>query len=115
MSFLTRYRSKEVLPVGLASLYTSRTIVLVAMGFLSLFLPIFLLEQYGSLQKVIVFYFITWLAYLLLAAPGAKVTNYIGLKLCLALSLPCLALFYLSLYFFAADLVVWTTMAGLAL
>ena len=41
--------------------------------------------------------------------------NYIGLKLCLALSLPCLALFYLSLYFFAADLVVWTTMAGLAL
>ncbi len=115
MSILSHYKDKDMLPPGLASLFTSRTIILVAFGFTGLFLPIFLIQQYGSLEKMILFYLFTWLAYLFFVAPGAKIMNVIGIRLSLSLSLPFLASFYLALYFFETDILIWTIVAGLSL
>src|SRR3989339_2045451 len=115
MSIISRYKDKNILPPGLASLYTSRTLILVAAGFIGLFLPVFLLQQYQSLQAVIWFYFWTWFLYLLLAAPGARLMNVFGITKVMIYSLPFLAFFYLALYFFENDVLVWTVVAGLSL
>lgn len=110
MSLISDY-SGNILPAGLVSLYISRTIVLIAGGFMGLFLPVFLLIQYKSLNATIIFYFIGWLAYLLLAPLGARLINVFGIKRCLMIALNFLALFYVSLYFFEKDLLTFTVLA----
>ncbi len=115
MSIISDYKSKNILPPGLASLYTSRTIILIASGFIGLFLPVYLLIQYQSLEKTILFYLAGWLGYLLLVAVGAKFINVIGMKGSLILALPFLALFYVSLYFFESNITLFTVLALLTL
>ena len=115
MSIFANYRVKGILSPGLASLYTSRTIVLIAMGFVGMFGPVFFLIKYQSLEKTIWFYLVAWIMYLFLAAPGAKIMNHLGIKGTLILSLPFLALFYLCLYFFDNNLLLFSIMAMIAL
>jgi YQGE family putative transporter len=115
MFIISRYKTKDILPPGLASLYTSRTLILIASGFIGLFLPVFLLQQYNSLQVVIWFYLVSWFLYLMLAAPGARLMNVFGIKKAMIYSLPFLALFYIALYFFENDILAWTIIAGLSL
>jgi len=115
MSFLADYKNQGPLPQGLVALYTSRTLILVAGGFMGLFLPVFLLIQYQSLPLTIFYYLWTWGLYLFLIVPGAKLMNFFGLKRCLIYSLPLLALFYLAMYFFPQDILSWTIISGLAL
>ncbi|MBU1131268.1 MFS transporter [Patescibacteria group bacterium] len=111
MSIYSNYKQKNILSPGLSSLYTSRAIVLIASGFLGLFLPVFLLIQYKDLKTTILFYLISWFLYLMLVAPGAKLMNVFGLKRVFIASLPFLALFYGSLYFFEKDIWLFTILA----
>ncbi|MBU1036787.1 MFS transporter [Patescibacteria group bacterium] len=115
MSIISRYHQKNILPPGLASLYTSRTIVLIAMGFTGLFYPIFLLLNFHSLEKTIIWYLVTWALYVFSVALGVKMINYIGIKNSIIASLPFLALFYFASYNFSNNLLFWVVIAALAL
>jgi len=108
MGIIKDYKAKDMLSPGLASLYTSRTIILIASGFVGLFLPVFLLQQYQSLEITIWFYLVGWVMYMFLVVPGAKMMNILGIKEALMLSLPFLAIFYVALYFFENDILSWT-------
>ena len=72
-----------------------------ASGMIWLFLPIFLFEKFNySISKVIIFYLIAAVLYGVLVPVGARIMTKIGLKKSLILAMPCLAFYYLSLYFF---------------
>ena len=115
MFILKDYQHKHILPPDLASLYTSRTIILVASGFLGLFLPGFLLINIKSLELVLLYYLIGWGLYLFLVAPGAMLINKFGIKAVFTAALPVLALYYATLYFLPGDVLVFTVLSMLVL
>ena len=115
MFILKDYQHKHILPPDLASLYTSRTIILVASGFLGLFLPVFLLINIKSLELVLLYYLIGWGLYLFLVAPGAMLINKFGIKAVFTAALPVLALYYATLYFLPGDVLVFTVLSMLVL
>ncbi|MDD5566882.1 MAG: MFS transporter [Patescibacteria group bacterium] len=99
-SWLSLIFPKTHFSSDIIALYSQRLIQGLAIGLLGLFLPIFLYEKLNfSLSAVMLYYFLTWLAYLFLVQPGARLMSKFGLKLSMMLSVPFLALFYLALYF----------------
>jgi len=115
MSVFSGYKNAHLLPPGLASLYTSRSILLIAAGFVGLFLPVFLLLQYNSIEKVIIYYLISFALYTLTVASGAIFMNYIGIRNSIIWSFPFLAAFYTCYYFFDVNLVIFTVLSLLFL
>ncbi|MBT3689798.1 MFS transporter [bacterium] len=111
MKIIEDYKKGHLLPPGLASLYTSRSILLIAGGFVGLFLPVYLLIQYQSLEKVIVYYLISFGLYIFTATPGAIFMNYIGIRNSIIWAFPFLAGYFASLYFFETDIVVFTVLS----
>jgi len=111
MNLFKDYRQKNLLPPGLASLYTAKTITMIATGFIGLFLPIFLLQQFNSLSITIGYYLVTWVIYLLVAALGARLINIFGLKKVIMMAMPFLALFYVCLYLIDYNLWLFTVLA----
>lgn len=115
MSIISDYKQKNLLSPGLASLYTHRTIMLIATGFLGLFLPVFLLINYQSLEKTILYYLVGWGLYLFTVALGARLLNTLGFKKSIVLAMPFLALFYVFLYNFEVDILLFTILSLLVL
>lgn len=67
-------------------LYTNRLIQLIADGLLGVFMPVFLLQAFGSINKTLIFYLAIFVFYTLLAAPGAMLASRISFKNALTLS-----------------------------
>ena len=85
---------------GFVSIYSSRIIMGISSGLLGLFLPIFLYEFFNfDLKFVIAYYFIDYLIYLLVVAPGAMLSvNVLGLKKSMIISSIWGALYYWMFY-----------------
>ncbi len=98
-SFNKKYFDKP-LSHGFVSLYTGRTIALISMGLLGLFMPIFLFELFGNnIQMTFTFYGIGFISYGLIVAIGAKFLNRYGFKKALQTSVFLGALYYALFYF----------------
>ena len=89
---------------GFVSLYTGKTIVMIANGLLGLFLPIFLYNLFGmNFQYAIVYFGAGYLLYGLLVAFGARFLNRFGFRKALRFSVALGALFYAIFYFMDKD------------
>lgn len=85
---------------GFVSLYTGKTIVMIAMGLLGIFLPIFLYNLFGqNIRLTFVYYAAGYFFYGLFVAFGARFLNKFGFRRALRLSVFLGALFYAIFYF----------------
>ena len=85
---------------GFVSLYTGKTIVMVASGLLGIFMPIFLYNLFGqNFRSMILYYGTGYLLYGLLVAFGARFLNKFGFRRALRFSVLFGALFYTIFYF----------------
>jgi MFS family permease len=85
---------------GFVSLYTGKTITMVASALLGLFLPIFLYELFNkNFQAVIIYYGLGFLLYGLTVSFGAKFLNKFGFRKSLRLSVILGVLFYIIFYY----------------
>ncbi len=83
------------------ALFSNQLIWNFAAGMVGLFLPIFLFERFNySVQNVLIFYIISFVLFGLLTPIGAQIMSKIGLKKTIMVSIPCLAGYYLSFYYF---------------
>jgi len=84
---------------GFISLYIGKTINLIAVGLLGMFLPIFLYNLFGgNFQKVIIYYGLGYLFYGFFVVLGARFLNRFGFKKALQVSVLFGALFYTLFY-----------------
>ena len=85
---------------GFVSLYTGKTIVMIAMGLLGIFLPIFLYNLFGqNIRLTFAYYALGYFFYGLFVAFGARFLNKFGFRRALRLSVFFGALFYAIFYF----------------
>ena len=85
---------------GFVSLYTGKTIVMVASGLLGIFMPIFLYNLFGkNFRPMILYYGIGYLLYGISVAFGARFLNKFGFRRALRSSVLFGALFYTIFYF----------------
>ena len=85
---------------GFASLYTAKTIVMVASGLLGIFLPIFLYNLFNeNFQYVVLYYGIAHFLYGVFVGLGAIFLNKFGFRKALQISVFLGALFYSIFYF----------------
>ena len=85
---------------GFVSLYTGKTIVMIAGGLLGIFMPIFLYNLFGQNFSSMIFYYgAGFLIYGLLVAFGAQFLNKFGFRRALRLSVLFGAIFYTIFYF----------------
>lgn len=85
---------------GFVSLYTGKTILMIASALLGIFLPIFLYELFDqNFQAVIIYYGIGYFLYGITLTIGAKFLNKFGFRKALQTSVVLGALFYLIFYF----------------
>ena len=86
---------------SLIYLYSNRTIQLVGIGLLGLFLPIFLFEKFNnSYYYVILFYLVSYLLTALFVPIGAMLMSKINLKRSMITGVFFLILYLLSFYFY---------------
>jgi YQGE family putative transporter len=98
------------------SLCFHETIISLASGMIGLFLPIFLLQKFGnSIFWVVMFYLIGYLLYALLVPFGAMIMSRIGLKKSMISGIIFLLLFYLCLYFFKNNPILFSILANISL
>ena len=85
---------------GFVSLYTGKTIVMVAMALLGMFLPIFLYELFDkNFSSVVLYYGAGYFLYGLFVAISARFLNKFGFRRSLRVSVFLGALFYAIFYF----------------
>lgn len=85
---------------GFVSLYTAKTIDMIAAGLLGIFLPIFLYNLFDkNFQYVVLYYGIIYLLYGIFVALGAIFLNKFGFRRALQLSVLLSVLFYSIFYF----------------
>ncbi len=95
------------------ALCSHQCIVALADGMFGLFLPIFLLKEFGnSVYWVIVFYTIGYLLYGLLVPFGAMLIQRAGLKKLMIIARCFNILFYLSLYFLHSNPILFAILAN---
>ncbi len=80
-------------------LYASTIIVNFALAMVMFWEPVYLYDIGYSLQKIVSFYLLTYVAYLLFMPYGAKFAKRYGYEASLAIGTCLYALFYISLYF----------------
>ncbi|OGY43989.1 MAG: hypothetical protein A3J62_02125 [Candidatus Buchananbacteria bacterium RIFCSPHIGHO2_02_FULL_38_8] len=102
---------KSNLSGGVVALYTNRIIQGIAGGLLGLFLPVFLYQQYQSINLLLIFYFFSFGLYLFLAAPGAIIASKITFKKSLIFSVFGGTLFYVCFYFFESNILLFSILA----
>lgn len=105
---------KPALSGGVVALYTNRLIQQLAAGLLGLFLPVFLLQKYQSINLVLLYYFFSFSLYLFLAAPGAIIASKITFKKALILSVFGGTTAYVCFYFFDRNILLLSILAVLA-
>lgn len=89
---------------GFVSLYTGKTISLIASALLGIFLPIFLYELFNkNFQAVIIYYGIGYLLYAVSVTVGGRFLNRFGFRKALRVSVILGALFYVIFYFIGPD------------
>ncbi|MEA2113159.1 MAG: MFS transporter [Patescibacteria group bacterium] len=85
---------------GFVSLYIGKTIVLIAMALLGIFLPIFLYDLFGQdFKMAVIYYGIGYFLYGLTVSFGARFLNKFGFRRALRVSVFLGALFYAIFYF----------------
>ncbi|MBU1557984.1 MFS transporter [Patescibacteria group bacterium] len=85
---------------GFLNLYGTKVVLLVASGFLGLFVPLFLFELFDNdIRWVVAFFGISSLLYVVTIPLGAMFLNRFGFKKALRVSLVFGALWYVILYF----------------
>jgi len=93
---------------GFVSLYTGKTIVMIANGLLGLFLPIFIYNLLGKNFKYTALYFsIGYLFYAAAVAMGAKFLNKFGFRRSLRISVFLGAAYYAIFYFIKEDNLIY--------
>jgi YQGE family putative transporter len=99
LSFEKKYLDMP-LSHGFVSLYTGKTILMIASGLLGLFLPIFLYNLFEQdIRSVAVYYFIGHIIYAFFVVTGAQILSRIGFRRALRASVFFGALFYFIFYF----------------
>jgi len=85
---------------GFVSLYTGKTIILIAAGLLGIFMPIFLYELFDqNFSAVAIYYGVGHLIYALIVTVGGKFLNKFGFRKALQVSVILGALYYIVFYF----------------
>ncbi len=93
---------------GFVSLYTGKTIVMIASGLLGLFLPIFVYELFGqSFQYTALYFAFGYFLYTVFVIWGAKFLNKFGFRRSLRLSAFLGAFYYTIFYFIREDNLVY--------
>lgn len=93
---------------GFVSLYTGKTIVMIASGLLGLFLPIFIYELFGqSFQYAALFFAFGYFLYMVFVIWGAKFLNKFGFRRSLRLSAFLGAFYYTIFYFLKEDNLIY--------
>jgi MFS family permease len=107
--FFSKFYLKSELSSGVVSLYMNRVILQVANGMLGLFLPVFLYLSFDQNINYVIYYFMVGhIIYFFTCSIGAKIMSKINLKRTLIISIPFLALYYVCLYFFESNIVLFT-------
>lgn len=97
--FIDRWYLKPKIPKELAALFSAQLIKSLGWGMTGIFLPIFLYEQFGSLEKLFIYYAISSLYFVLTISLGARLMTKIGMKKSMIVSLPFLSAHFLYFYF----------------
>ncbi|MBU2229428.1 hypothetical protein KJ810_03420 [Patescibacteria group bacterium] len=106
--FFSKFYLKSELSSGVVSLYMNRVILQIANGMLGLFLPVFLYLSFDQNIYYVIYYFMVGhIIYFFTCPIGAKVMSKINLKRTLILSVPFLTLYYVSLYLFESDILIF--------
>lgn len=92
----------------MVSLYSNRLIRELAVGLVGLFLPVFLLQIYGSINRVILFYAVSYFFYLMFAAPGAMLATRLTFNKAIVVSIIFGILYYVSLFFLNSNVILFT-------
>ena len=93
-----------------------QTIIALANGMMTLFLPIFLLQEFNnSAYWVIIFYIAGYFAYAMLVPFGAMIMSRIGLKTSMLVGRVFVIIFYISLYFFHNNPLFFAVLANVNL
>lgn len=89
------------LSFDILALFSNQLIWGFAAGMVGLFLPIFLFTKFNhSVQNVLIFYIISFVLFGLLVPFGAQIMSKVGLRKTMIIAIPCLAGYYLGLYYF---------------
>jgi MFS family permease len=96
---------KTKLQPGLVSIYSNRVIQQIAAGLIGFFTPIFLFTYFSeSVQKVLLFFLITYALYGFLVPLGAMLMSKIGLKKSMIIGSLFLIGYFISLYALSKDM-----------
>jgi len=88
---------------GFVSLYTGKTIIMVASGLLGLFMPIFIYNLFGkNFQYTALYFAIGYFLYAIAVTMGAKSLNRFGFRRSLRISI-LLGIFYYLIFYFIKD------------
>ena len=99
MNFLKGYFD-EKFKEGFLSLYGAQAVLMIASGFLGIFVPLFLFDLFdGDVRWVVFFFGITSFLYALTVSFGAMFLNKFGFRNALRVSLLLGALWYVIIYF----------------
>ena len=97
--FISKWFLKPKISKELAILFSAQLIKSLGWGMTGVFLPIFLYEQFGSLEKLFIYYIVSSLYFILTISLGAKVMTKFGMKKSMILSLPLLSAYFLYFRF----------------
>jgi len=93
---------------GFVSLYTGKTIIMIASGLLGLFLPIFIYDLFGqSFKYTALFFAFGYFLYMTFVIWGAKFLNKFGFRRSLRLSAFLGAFYYTIFYFLKEDNLIY--------
>lgn len=93
---------------GFVSLYTGKTIVMIAAGLLGLFLPIFIYNLFGkNFQYTALYFALGSFFYMVAVALGAKFLNTFGFRRSLRISIFLGAAYYAVFYFIKEDNLIY--------
>lgn len=111
-TIISRFKERSEVPTGVVSLYANRIIQQVAQGLLGIFVPVFLLESFGSLNAVFIYYILAYTLYLFFVTPGAILASKITFRRGLIFSVFGGAVFYFCLFVFDKNILLF---AGISL
>jgi len=114
-NFFSKFYLKSELSGNVVALYSNRIIQRIALGLLGLFLPVFLFQKYQSINLVLIFYLVSFIIYLFLAAPGAIIASRLTFKRALILSVIGGTFYYVCFYFFDRNLLLFSLLALVAI
>lgn len=113
MNLVSKYIGDDLKP-GLLQMYGAKTIMLIAGGFLGIFLPIFLFNLFDqSIIAVALYYGVSSLLYALTVPLGGQFLSKFGFRRSLRLSALWTVLFYVSFYFMDQETAIYLVPASM--